>query len=79
MQATTNTLTPVSIELNLWHDDDAESTIPDATHEGALQVPAGLDEHAIGQLVNQYSSRYAQAHGYSPENFNWEWDYTLSV
>ncbi|MEM9008139.1 MAG: hypothetical protein AAGE59_32105 [Cyanobacteria bacterium P01_F01_bin.86] len=79
MQATTNTLTPISIELDLWHDDDAESTTPDATHEGALQVTAGLEDHAIGQLVNKYAADYAKAHGYSTENFNSEWDYTLSV
>ena len=79
MQATTHTLTPISIELSLWHDDAAESTTPDAMHEGALQVPAGLSEQRIGQLVNQYSSRYARSHGYSTAHFNYEWDYTLSV
>ncbi|MGD1950731.1 MAG: hypothetical protein ACFB14_13955 [Leptolyngbyaceae cyanobacterium] len=78
MQVTTNTLIPISIELNLWHDDDAESTIPDATHEGALQVPAGLSERRIGQLVDKYAADYARTHGYSTKNFNWEWDYTLS-
>ncbi len=70
----TNTTT-ITISLDLWFNDDCESSLPDKTHTGTIQIPAGMDDSAVGQLVDEYSIGIAKAHGYSTENFNWQWDY----